>query len=94
MFCPAPGDIEGMGYRAYQFSCFCGQAPDRILEIGFTSDRHMVVHFWCSSCNRVLFVSESLEQCIHSCPPPDAEVEAKAAAEDARFLESLGIARV
>jgi hypothetical protein len=40
-----------------QLACYCGQVPDRILEVGFTSNRHVVVHFWCSACSRVLFVS-------------------------------------
>ena len=57
-----------MGYRAMQLDCYCGQAPDRILEVGFTSDRHMVVHFWCSSCSRVLFVSRSLDECDEIVP--------------------------
>ena len=57
-----------MGYRAMQLACYCGEAPDRILEVGFTSDRHMVVHYWCSSCSRVLFVSHSLDECTQACP--------------------------
>ena len=81
-----------MGYRAIHLACYCGQPPERILEIGFTSDRNMVVHFWCSACNRVLFVSRSLDECAHGCPPPDVEAETLLAAEDVRFLQSLGIA--
>jgi hypothetical protein len=81
-----------MGYRAMQLACYCGQAPDRILEVGFTSDRHMVVHFWCASCSRVLFISYSLHECGQACPLPDAEAETLSAAEDARFLQRLGIA--
>lgn len=81
-----------MGYRAMQFACYCGQPPDRILEVGFTSDRHIVVHFWCSACSRVLFISRSLAECEKACPAPDAQAEARSAAEDARFLQSLGIA--
>jgi hypothetical protein len=81
-----------MGYRAMQLACYCGQAPDRILEVGFTSDQHMVVHFWCSACNRVLFLSQSLEACEQACPPPDTVADTQSKAEDARFLQSLGIA--
>ena len=80
-----------MGYRAMQLNCYCGQAPDRILEVGFTSDRRMVVHFWCSACSRVLFISHSLEECMAACPPPPAEA-GKQSAEDTRFLQSIGIA--
>ena len=81
-----------MGYRAMQLSCYCGQRPDRILEVGFTSDLHMVVHFWCSACQRVLFISQSLDDCGQACPPPDMDAETQSKAEDARFLQSLGIA--
>jgi len=52
----------------------------------------MVVHFWCSSCSRVLFISQSLDDCGQACPPPDTEAKMQFAAEDARFLQSLGIA--
>ena len=81
-----------MGYRAMQLTCYCGQAPDRILEVGFTSDHNMIVHFWCSTCSRVLFVSHSLEECAQTCPPPDHEPEDRSKTEDALFLQSLGIA--
>ena len=87
-----PWDNGHMGYRAMQLACCCGQAPDRILEVGFTSDQHMVVHFWCSACSRVLFISQSLDACEHACPPPDTEADAHLKTEDARFLQSLGIA--
>ena len=80
-----------MGYRAMQLACYCGQAPERILEIGFTSDRNMVVHFWCTTCSRVLFVSLSLDECAEACPPRDGEAETQLKEEDARFLQSLGI---
>ena len=81
-----------MGYQAMQLSCYCGQAPDRILEVGFTSEGNMVVHFWCSACSRVLVISKSLEECAQACPPPDAEAEKQSAEADASFLASLGIA--
>ena len=81
-----------MGYRAMQLACYCGQVPDRILEVGFTSNRHVVVHFWCSACSRVLFISHSLDECEKSCPPPDVEAESQSSAEDLRFLNSIGIA--
>jgi len=73
-------------------ACYCGQAPDRILEIGFTSDRNMVVHFWCSACSRVLFKSQAIEECAAGCPPPDVEAETRSAKDDELFLQSLGIA--
>jgi hypothetical protein len=81
-----------MGYRAMQFACHCGQPPDRILEIGFTSEGNLVVHFWCSACNRVLFISQSLDECRRECPPADTRADSLSAAVDAHFLRSIGIA--
>ena len=81
-----------MGYRAMQFNCDCGQPPERILEIGFASDGKMVVHFWCSACRRVGYISQSLDECRHECPRPDARADSLSAAGDALFLHSLGIA--
>jgi hypothetical protein len=82
-----------MGYRAIPLVCFCGDRPDRILEVGLTSDQAMVIHFWCSTCNRVLFVTKGLAECAQECPAPDAEdAPPQAAMDDARFLQSLGIA--
>ena len=81
-----------MSYRPLPISCYCGEVPDRILEVGFTSDRHMVVHFWCSSCSRVLFVSHTLDECAEQCPEPETTPNPfDHADEDARFLNSLGI---
>jgi hypothetical protein len=81
-----------MGYRAMQFACDCGQPPDRILETGFSSDGKLVVHFWCSECHRVLYISQSLDECRLECPPPDAQADSLSASGDTRFLQSLGIA--
>jgi len=81
-----------MSYRSLPLTCFCGEVPERILEVGFTSDRHMVIHYWCATCNRVLFVSHTLEECEERCPPAvNAAPHYDHAAEDARFLHSLGI---
>jgi hypothetical protein len=79
-----------MNYRAMPLECYCGQAPEQILEVGFTSDHQMVIHYWCSACNRVVFLTRTLEECRDFCPAPDVDASA-AIAEDARFLESLGI---
>jgi len=81
-----------MSYRALPLTCFCGEVPDRILEVGFTSDHSMVVHFWCSACSRVLFVSKPLSECQAECPEAGEEETRLETAEDTRFLESMGIA--
>jgi hypothetical protein len=81
-----------MGYRAMKFGCCCGQPPDRILEIGLSSDGNLVVHFWCSVCQRVLYFCQPLEDCRMECPPPDLRADLLSAAGDDLFLQSLGIA--
>jgi hypothetical protein len=82
-----------MNYRPLPLVCYCGEVPDRILEVGFTSDRNIVIHYWCSSCSRVLFVSKSLAECAEACPPADENVNSfEHNSEDARFLQSVGIA--
>jgi hypothetical protein len=78
-----------MNYRALPLKCYCGEAPEQILEVGFTSDHHMVIHYWCSACNRVVFLTRTLDECRDLCPSPVEDVAA--AADDARFLQSLGI---
>ena len=50
-----------------------------------------MVHFWCSVCQRVLYMCQSLEECRQECPPPDTRADSLSAAGDARFLRSLGI---
>jgi hypothetical protein len=81
-----------MSYRPLPLSCYCGEVPDRILEVGFTSEHHMVVHYWCSSCSRVLFVTKTLDECADACPPRDASDNPfDHASEDAQFLQSIGI---
>ena len=76
-----------MRYQAMPLQCYCGEVPEQILEVGFTSDQHMVIHYWCSSCKRVMFASHTIEECREHCPPAEPE----AVAEDARFLLSMGI---
>jgi hypothetical protein len=81
-----------MSYTALPLACYCGERPDRILEVGFTSDRNMVIHYWCSACSRVLFVSKALTECMQDCPPPQSEdALPQAASDDVRFLQSMGI---
>jgi len=81
-----------MNYRALPLECYCGEVPDQILEVGVTSDHHLVIHYWCSACKRVIFSTRTLEECQQLCPQPDRIAEEDTSAEDARFLQSLGIA--
>ena len=87
-----------MSYRHLPLTCDCGEVPDRILEVGFTTEHELVVHFWCSECHRAVYVSKPLTDCWRACPEPEMESKhqaacaREAAAADARFLQSLGIA--
>jgi len=86
-----------MSYRHLPLICECGQVPARILEIGFTTGHELVIHFWCSKCNRVYFFSKPLTECWRECPQPKtrhAIAPPKASeptADDARFLHSMGV---
>jgi len=86
-----------MSYRHLRLACECGEVPDRILEVGFTADHEMVIHFWCSACHRSVYLSKSLSECWRDCPEPEAVPQLRAAhaaetsAADAKFLQSLGI---
>ena len=73
-----------MSYRHLPMSCEAGHTPSRIVEVGFTDDHELVVHFWCEECNRVVYVSKPLSDCWRDCPGPEA-------ISDAQFLQSLGI---
>jgi hypothetical protein len=79
-----------MSYRAMPLECYCGEVPEQILEVGFTSDKHMVIHYWCSGCKRVMFATRTMEECREQCPPPEMAAP-ESVAEDARFLSSMGI---
>ncbi|MCU1236430.1 MAG: hypothetical protein JWP63_4397 [Candidatus Solibacter sp.] len=82
-----------MSYRAIPLSCYCGERPDRILEVGLTSEQTMVIHYWCAACSRVLFVTKGLDECVQHCPTRDeADTPPQVVADDARFLQSMGIA--
>jgi hypothetical protein len=73
-----------MSYRHLSLSCACGQTPDRIVEVGFTDHHELVIHWWCSVCNRVVCVSRPLTECWKDCPEPEI-------VDDARFLQRIGV---
>jgi hypothetical protein len=86
-----------MSYRHLPLLCECGEVPDRILEVGFTADHELVVHFWCAECHRAVHLSKPLTECWRECPEPEpvpqfqlAQAE-EATDSDAKFLQSLGI---
>jgi len=79
-----------MGYRAMPLQCCCGEEPEQVLEIGFTSDGNLIIHYWCSACQRVMFTSLSPAECHDYCPRQDGYSE-MASEDDLLFLQALGI---
>jgi hypothetical protein len=88
-----------MNYRHLALYCHCGEIPDRIAEVGFTDDHNLVIHWWCTQCQKVVYVAKSLTDCWRACPSPnhsldhllpklipDAHLD-----EDAQFLRSIGV---
>lgn len=73
-----------MSYRHLPLRCACGQTPDRIVEVGFTDDHELVIHWWCSECNRVVCASKPLTECWKECPKPEI-------VDDVRFLQRIGV---
>ena len=93
---------SNMNYRHLSLHCQCGEIPDRIVEVGFTDDHKLVIHWWCTKCQKVVYVSKSLTECWRECPSPDYSLDSvlnvlpKPAGdiyeeEDAEFLRSIGV---
>ena len=83
-----------MSYRHLPLTCECGQIPARILEVGFTAEHELVVHYWCAECKRVVCVSKPLAECWKDCPQPQPiaqEPVEDPASGDAKFLQSIGV---
>jgi hypothetical protein len=94
-------DNPHMSYRHLPLTCECGEVPARILEVGFTAQHELVIHYWCSACRRVVCVSKPFTECWRECPQPGFPQGAPGTAgptkpvdptaEDARFLQSIGV---
>jgi hypothetical protein len=89
-----------MSYRHLPLTCECGEVPARILEIGFTAEHELVIHYWCSACHRVVCVSKPFTECWRECPQPEVlqraprlatQTRTAESAEDSRFLQSIGV---
>lgn len=87
-----------MNYRHLELRCNCGEAPERIEEVGFTEDHQLVVHWWCAECRRLVYMSKPLAECWRECPPRDdypLPAEPPPAnpygPEDATFLRRMGV---
>ena len=86
-----------MRYRTLSLQCHCGQPSSRIREIGFTTDRQLVVHWRCSECKSYVYGLKPLNDCWQVCPTEEeAEGDGAASPEtiqqnDAQFLQELGV---
>lgn len=85
-----------MNYRHLLLRCDCGEIPERIAEVGFTEDHQLVIHWWCTRCERVVYITKPLTDCWRDCPGPDRSLDHTLAAwgaagkESAAGLESEG----
>ena len=87
-----------MNYRHLSLHCQCGEVPDHIAEVGFTDDHNLVIHWWCSNCQKVVYVTKSLTDCWRECPSPSTSLDRVLPElangyeeEDADFLRSIGV---
>jgi hypothetical protein len=88
-----------MNYRHLSLRCHCGQIPDRIAQLGFTEDHSLVIHWWCTQCQKVVYVAKSLSDCWRDCPTPGHSLDSALPEladgayreEDAEFLRSIGV---
>ncbi len=88
-----------MNYRHLPLACGdCGEIPEQIMEVGFTQDHQLVIHWWCGKCNRVVYLAKPLVDCWRECPREQEsldyrleELQKHIQDEDARFLKSLGV---
>ncbi|SPF32416.1 conserved hypothetical protein [Candidatus Sulfopaludibacter sp. SbA4] len=87
-----------MRFRRLDLVCECGQPAIRFHAVGFTSEYELVIHWVCVKCRKQAYVVKSLADCCKQCPDqedpstvslPDVGFDRRA--EDARFLQSLGI---
>lgn len=88
-----------MNYRHLSLHCNCGEVPDRIAEVGFSEDHSLVIHWWCTRCQKVVYVAKSLTDCWRECPSPNYSLDLTLPKldldaiqdEDAEFLRSIGV---
>ncbi|HUB82607.1 MAG TPA: hypothetical protein VMB03_27610 [Bryobacteraceae bacterium] len=87
-----------MNYRHLSLHCQCGEVPDHIAEVGFTDDHSLVIHWWCTNCQKVVYVTKPLTDCWRECPSANYSLDRVLPAlkntfeeEDADFLRSIGV---
>jgi hypothetical protein len=88
-----------MNYRHLSLHCQCGEVPDRLAEVGFTDDHNLVIHWWCTHCEKVVYVSKPLTDGWRECPSPHHSLDnvlqdlrpESYEEQDAVFLRSIGV---
>jgi hypothetical protein len=86
-----------MKFRPIELACTCGEVPREIQSIGLTSEYELVVHWTCANCKQIVYALKTLTDCCRECPDAEELEEAvvngrrATEAEDARFLQNLGI---
>lgn len=88
-----------MNYRHLSLHCHCGEVPEHIAEVGFSDDHNLVIHWWCSKCQKVVYVTKSLTDCWRECPSGSQSLDRALPVvapgsidqEDAEFLRSIGV---
>lgn len=64
-----------MNYKHLSLRCDCGEVPERLVEVGFSDDHHLVVHWWCEKCERIVYTTKPLTECWLECPAKDHSLD-------------------
>ena len=80
-----------MRFRRLELVCECGHAAKGFHDVGFTSEYELVIHWTCTACRRQAYLVKTLADCCKQCPEQEDTSTVDPRAEDARFLQSLGI---
>jgi hypothetical protein len=91
-----------MKFRRLQLVCECGHRARIFQAVGFTAEYELVIHWTCNACRKQSYLVKSLADCCKQVPDlddpygllkpiPGPDGSPHTAAEDARFLQSLGI---
>jgi len=87
-----------MRFRPFALSCECGMAPTRVRQVGLSTEHQLVIHWWCASCRKAVYVVKDLAECWEESPKGDDPEIVPAPAYDrerqrgdANFLREMGI---
>jgi hypothetical protein len=87
-----------MKFRQFPLRCECGLVATRIRQVGLSTEHQLVIHWWCLSCRKAMYVVKDLAECWEDCPKPE-DLDAVTAPAydlerqrgDAKFLQEMGI---